>query len=77
MRIGIISCILLHVFLSHSYIKSDKLTATELIFPATLKPENDRSFIIYILAQKHIFIKLILIVFEIIIHSFMAEEYQS
>lgn len=34
----------------------NKLTDTELIFPATLKPENnDWSFVISVLVQKHIF----------------------
>lgn len=55
----------------HAYGPSviNKFTDTELIFPATLKPENnDWSFIKSVLVQKHIFIKLTLIVFEIIIH---------
>lgn len=44
------------MFLSHLQAKCDKLTDTELIFPATLKPENnDWSFIISVLVQKHIF----------------------
>ena len=44
------------------------LTDTE-FFPATLEQENnDWSFIISVLVQRHFFIKLILIAFEIIIH---------
>lgn len=54
-----------------------KLIDTELIFPATLKPENDwLLFIISVLVQNIFFIKLTLYL-KLLFNSFMAEEYRS
>lgn len=74
---------LLHVFcficFYHIYRPSviSKLRDTELIFPATLKPENnDWSFIISVLIQNIFFIKITLYL-KLLFNSFMAEEYRS
>ena len=67
------------IVFNHIYRPSviSKLTDTELIFPATLKPENnDWSFTISVLVQNIFLIKLTLYL-KLLFNSFMAEEYQS
>lgn len=51
-----IMCFASFVFITFRPSVINKLTDTELIFPATLKPENNHwSLILSVLVQKHIF----------------------